>query len=135
MFAASRVGKFATALEIFILLPVLVMVVIGLSKWHHNPFVPMMPPHQPLFRVFGVGLALGLWLYSGYEQCSTVAEEVENPQRSYPLALALVVPLSIATYFLPTFAALAALGNWQSGRPDIFLMRPRSSEDTGWAAG
>jgi amino acid transporter len=60
-----------------------------------------------------VGLAIGLWLYSGYEQSSTVAEEVENPQRTYPLALAIVVPLSIAVYFLPTFASLAALGNWQ----------------------
>jgi amino acid transporter len=70
--------------------------------------------------VFGVGLALGIWLYSGYEQLSTVAEEVENPQRSYPRALALVVPLSIATYFLPTFAALAALGNWQQWKDGYF---------------
>jgi amino acid transporter len=67
----------------------------------------------PPFQVFGVGLALGLWLYSGYEQCSSVAEEIENPQRSYPRALAIVVPLSIATYFLPAFFSLAALGNWE----------------------
>jgi amino acid transporter len=60
---------------------------------------------SPLFQVFGVGLALGVWLYSGYEQLSTVAEEVDNPRRNFPRALALVVPLSIATYFLPTFAA------------------------------
>jgi amino acid transporter len=85
-----------------------------LLKWQHNPFSPLVPPHQPLFKVFGVGLALGLWLYSGYEQLSTVAEEVEDPQRSYPRALALVVPLSIATYFLPAFAGLAALGDWQN---------------------
>src|SRR5882762_11276405 len=110
----QMVGKFATALELFILLPVLVLVVIGLAKWHHNPFVPAIPPHQPPFHVFGVGLALGLWLYSGYEQLSTVAEEVDNPQRSYPRALALVVPLSIATYFLPTLTGLAALGDWQN---------------------
>jgi len=116
----DMVGKFATALEIFILLPVLVMTVIGLAKWRHNPFVPIVPPHQPLFNVFGVGLALGLWLYSGYEQLSTVAEEVDNPQRSYPRALALVVPMSIATYFLPTFAALAALGNWQDWHTGYF---------------
>jgi amino acid transporter len=114
------VGKFATALEIFILLPVLALVVIALSKWQHNPFVPITPPHQPLFSVFGVGLALGLWLYSGYEQCSTVAEEVENPRRSYPLALAIVVPMSIAVYFLPTLASLAALGNWQSWHTRYF---------------
>jgi amino acid transporter len=116
----DAVGKFATALEIFILLPVLVLVVIGLSKWHHNPFVPAAPPHQPLFNVFGVGLAIGLWLYSGYEQCSTVAEEVENPQRTYPLALAIVVPMSIAVYFLPTLASLAALGNWQDWHTRYF---------------
>lgn len=109
----NAVGKFATALELFILMPVLVLTVMGLAKWHHNPFVPWTPPHQPRFNVFGIGLALALWLYSGYEQCSSVAEEVENPQRSYPRALAIVVPMSIAVYFLPTFASLAALGNWQ----------------------
>jgi amino acid transporter len=114
------VGKFATALEVFIVVPVLVMVAMGLAHWRHNPFVPLVPPHQPLYKVFGVGLALGVWLYSGYEQLSTVAEEVEKPQRTYPLALALVVPLSIATYFLPTFAALAALGNWEAWRNGYF---------------
>lgn len=116
----DMVGKFATALELFILLPVLVMSVMGLAKWRRNPFVPLTPTHQPLFNVFGVGLALGLWLYAGYEQLSTVAEEVENPQRSYPLALAIMVPLSIATYFLPTIASLAALGNWQDWHTRYF---------------
>jgi amino acid transporter len=109
----QMVGRVATALEIFIFMPVIAMVVIGLAHWHHNPFVPFVPPHQPPFKVFGVGLALGLWLYSGYEQLSTVAEEVDNPQRSYPRALSLVVPLSIATYFLTTLAGLAAGGDWQ----------------------
>jgi amino acid transporter len=110
----QMVGQVATALEIFIFLPVVTMVAIGLAKWQHNPFVPVVVPHQPPFKIFGVGLALGLWLYSGYEQLSTVAEEVEDPQHSYPRALALVVPLSIATYFLPTLTGLAALGDWQS---------------------
>ena len=114
------VGKFATVLEIFILLPVVVLVVAGLAKWRHNPFSPVIPPHQPMFQVFGVGLAVGLWAYSGYEQLSTVAEEVDNPQQSYPRALALVVPMSIATYFLPMLACLAALGNWQNWHTRYF---------------
>jgi amino acid transporter len=96
------------------------LVVIGLAKWHHNPFVPMVPPNQPFSKVFGVGLALAIWLYSGYEQVSSVAEDVENPRRTYPRALALVIPLSIATYFLPPFAALAALGNWQQWTDGYF---------------
>ena len=108
----QMVGVVATVLEIFILLPVAALCIVAATKWQHNPFVPFIPPHVPPFQVFGVGLALGLWLYSGYEQLSTVAEEVENPQRNYPLSLALVVPLSIATYFLPTMFSLAALGNW-----------------------
>ena len=116
----EMVGQVATALEIFIFVPVLAMVVIGLAKWHHNPFLPLVVPHQPPFKIFGVGLALGLWLYSGYEQLSTVAEEVENPQRSYPRALALVVPLSIAIYFLPTLAGLASAGNWESWHTGYF---------------
>jgi amino acid transporter len=114
------VGQVATALEIFIFLPVMTMIVMGFVHWHHNPFVPWIPPHQATFKIFGVGLALGLWLYSGYEQLSTVAEEVENPQRAYPRALALVVPLSIAAYFLPTLAGLGSAGEWQNWHTGFF---------------
>ncbi len=116
----QMVGAVATVLELFILLPVALLCVIAATKWHHNPFSPLIPPHVPPMQVFGVGLALGLWLYSGYEQLSTVAEEVEDPQRTYPRALALVVPLSIATYFLPTMLSLAALGNWQDWHTRYF---------------
>jgi amino acid transporter len=116
----QMVGKVATALEIFIFVPVITMIVIAFMKWHHNPFVPLIPPHQATFKIFGVGLALGLWLYSGYEQLSSVAEEVENPQRAYPRALALVVPLSIAAYFLPTLAGLASAGEWQNWHTGFF---------------
>jgi len=78
----QMVGEAATIFEILLFIPVIAMIVLGLAKWHHNPFVPLVPPHRPFHEVFGVGLALGLWLYSGYEQLSTVAEEVEEPQRT-----------------------------------------------------
>jgi len=116
----QMVGQVATAMEIFIFIPVMTMIVIGLAHWHFHPFQPWVVPHQAKFKVFGVGLALGLWLYSGYEQLSTVAEEVENPQRAYPRALALVVPLSMAAYFLPTLAGLASAGNWDKWHTGFF---------------
>jgi amino acid transporter len=116
----QTVGTVATILGTLILMPVVAMCAIAAAKWQHNPFAPLIPPHLPPFQVFGVGLALGLWLYSGYEQVSSVAEEVENPQRNYPRALAMVVPLSIATYFLPTVLALAALGNWEKWHTGFF---------------
>ena len=116
----QMVGKVATALELFIFVPVATMIVRGLVRWHQNPFAPLVPPHQPTFKIFGVGLALGLWLYSGYEQLSTVAEEVEDPQKAYPRALAVVVPLSMAAYFLPTLAGLASAGNWEKWHTGYF---------------
>lgn len=109
----QMVGQVATVLVVLMFIPVITMVVIGLLHWHQNPFNPWLVPHQATFKVFGVGLALGLWAYSGYEQLSTVAEEVENPQKAYPRALALVVPLSIAAYFLPTLAGLGSAGHWE----------------------
>jgi amino acid transporter len=114
------VGQVATVLEIFIFIPVMTMTVLALTHWRFNPFHPWVVPHQGTFKIFGVGLALGLWLYSGYEQLSTVAEEVEDPQRAYPRALALVVPLSIAAYFIPTFAGLASAGRWEKWHTGFF---------------
>lgn len=114
------VGVLSTVLEISILLPIIALCAIAATKWRHNPFSPLIPPHAPAFQIFGVGLALGLWLYSGYEQLSSVAEEVDNPQRTYPRALAVVVPLSMATYFLPTLFSLAALGNWTEWHTGYF---------------
>lgn len=115
------VGFVATALEVFVLLPVVALCVVSVAKWRYNPFSPMVPPHRPMFEIFGVGLALALWGYSGYEQLSTVAGEVENPQRNYPRALAWVVPLSMATYFVPTYCSLAALGNWHDWNTRYFV--------------
>ena len=116
----QMVGRVATGLEIFIFIPVMTMIVLGLAHWHFNPFTPWVVPHQATFKIFGVGLALGLWLYSGYEQLSTVAEEVENPQKTYPRALAMVVPLSVAAYFLPTVAGLGSAGNWEKWHTGFF---------------
>jgi amino acid transporter len=116
----QMVGQVATALEIFIFLPIATMIVMAFMHWHYNPFHPWMVPQQATYKVFGVGLALGLWLYSGYEQLSTVAEEVENPQKAYPRALAIVVPLSIAAYFLPALAGLGSAGKWEEWHAGFF---------------
>src|SRR5437899_900166 len=126
------VGVVSTILEVFVLLVVGALCVAAALKWHHNPFSPLVPPHAPRFQVFGAGLALGLWLYSGYEQLTSVAEEVEEPQKTYPRALAIVVPLSIATYFLPTLFSLAALGDWQKWHTGYFSNAAQLLAAPGW---
>jgi amino acid transporter len=107
------VGNLTLILLLAALIPVAIFTYLGFRHAHFNPFAPLMPPGHAWRDVYGVGLALALWIYSGYEQLSTVIEEVEEPARNFPLGLAIVVPLAIVTFVLPVAAGLAALGNWQ----------------------
>jgi amino acid transporter len=50
-----------------------------------------------------------LWNYMGWDNASTVAQEVENPQRTYPRAMLISAALVAATYILP-LAAVAVAG-------------------------
>jgi len=102
----------AVILQVAILVPVVWLCVVALFKWQQSPFLPMIPPDRPLVSVFGAGLALAMWNYAGYEQLTSVAEEVIDPQRTYVRALAWTTPLAVLTFVLPTGLALAALANW-----------------------
>lgn len=107
------VGNLTLLLLFLALIPVALFTVAGFMQMRFDPLRPLFPEGQPWHQVFGVGLALALWVYSGYEQLSTVAEEVEDPARNFPRGLALVVPLAILSFVLPMAAGLAALGNWR----------------------
>jgi amino acid transporter len=51
-----------------------------------------------------------MWNYMGWDNASTVAQEVENPQRNYPRAMIAAAILTAITYILPlTAMALAGL--------------------------
>jgi amino acid transporter len=105
-------GWVAVALQVTILVPVVWMCILTLLHWQHNPLLPFVPPGKPLGSVFGAGLALAMWNYAGYEQLSSVAEEIKNPERTFLRALAWNTPLAILTFILPATLALGVLGNW-----------------------
>jgi amino acid transporter len=107
------VGQLTLLLLVASFIPVIAFIVLGYHHAHFNPFHPFFPPGKPWREAYGVGLSLALWSYAGYEQLSTVIEEVENPRRNFPLGLAIVIPLTIVTYVCALSAGLAALGNWQ----------------------
>jgi amino acid transporter len=64
------------------------------------------------------GILVALWNYMGWDYASTVADEVDRPQRTYPLAMAGAVALVAVTYVLP-IAAVAMTGldanRWSTG--------------------
>jgi amino acid transporter len=107
----------STLFSILIISPFLVLGVVGIANWQFNPLVPFTPPGATLWGGEGaliLGLSIGMWLYSGYESMSTLAGEIEQPQRVIPRALMLVLPFVALMYLLPSVASLAAFGEWQS---------------------
>ena len=49
-----------------------------------------------------------MWNYMGWDNLSTIADEVDRPQTTYPLAMFGSVTLVIASYLLPVMAVAAA---------------------------
>jgi amino acid transporter len=74
-------------------------------------------------RELASGLAIVLWNFCGVDNVSTFAGEVHEPQRAYPRALALALPLIAVAYLLPLLAGLATTTD-----PVIW------SESKGWPA-
>jgi len=67
------------------------------------------------------GLLICMWNYMGWDNASTIATEVERPQRTYPRAMLAAVVLVTLTYIIPVAAV------WMTGLP-------ASSWETGsWA--
>jgi amino acid transporter len=105
------VGAVSTLISVFVLLAFALVAAVGFATWQTNPFIPFIPPDQTLLQSVGYGLAIGMWVYSGYESMSTVAGEIKDPQ-VIPKATMLTVPLIMAVYILPTMGGLASLGRW-----------------------
>ena len=99
-------------MTIVILAPFVVMTIIGFAKWQGVPWEPFSYPGQGFWTSVGYALAVGMWMYSGYDSMSVLAGEVENPRRVIPRGLMVAMPLIVISYFVPTLAALAGVGRW-----------------------
>ena len=55
------------------------------------------------------GVLVAMWNYMGWDNASTIAQEVERPQRTYPRAMIAAVALVALSYVLP-FAAVYLTG-------------------------
>ena len=58
---------------------------------------------------FALAFYSGLWAYDGWNQLNFIAEEIVNPRRNLPLALAIGIPLVLLLYVLVNVAYFTVL--------------------------
>lgn len=114
---APAVGKGAVWLFVLLLSPFVIFVALGFWRaFTLHPTVQWGNPVPLGVHGFGAGSAfstavlVAMWNYMGWDNASTVAQEVENPQRNYPRAMIAAAILTAITYIVPLSAmALAGL--------------------------
>jgi amino acid transporter len=123
---APAVGEDSVWLFVLLLAPFVVFVVLGI--WHGFTQHPAVQWNQPASEsALSTAILVAMWNYMGWDNASTVAREVENPQRNYPRAMIFATILVAVTYILPLVAmALSGLsgdsfstGDWMTAATAI----------------
>ncbi len=110
LLGAKVVGGSSVLMAIVLLTPFAVLTVYAVFQ--RNPGAGQSIPLRSVD--FLGGIAVAMWNYMGWDDASPVAGEVERPQRTYPLAMAVTCLLVAATYVLPIAAVAAHRSRCQS---------------------
>jgi len=105
---APAVGEDSVWMFVLLLAPFAVFTVLGFWRYFaHHPAVQWTQPASE--EALSTAILVAMWNYMGWDNASTVAQEVENPQRNYPRAMIAATALVAVTYILP-LAAMAVAG-------------------------
>ena len=111
---ARAVGDGSLFMMIALLAP---FAVISVMAWFHPHLGSASAPPSGEASLIG-GILVAMWNYMGWDNASTVAREVENPQRNYPLAMMGAVGLVFLSYLI-TVGAVMRTGidpsQWSTG--------------------
>ena len=113
---AKSVGEGSVAMMSLLLAPFVVLVATWNILFAHadptaSPTLAARLTHSfALLRMpiaapsFAGAVSVALWNYMGWDNASTIAQEVEDPQRNYPRAMLLAAALVALTYIVPLLA-------------------------------
>jgi amino acid transporter len=99
-----------TSLWLFFLLSAPFAVIVVMAPFKAGAFAGASgssPAEATSLSLIG-GVLVAMWNYMGWDNASTVAQEVERPQRTYPRAMIAAVVLVTITYVLPFLAVRLA---------------------------
>jgi amino acid transporter len=98
-----------TSLWLFFLLSVPFALIVLLTPVHTGAFAAGHATDTGAGIGLLGGVLVAMWNYMGWDNASTIAQEVEKPQRTYPKAMIAAVVLVSLTYVLP-FVAVYFMG-------------------------
>ena len=101
-------GRAAVALAVITLAPIAVLVIAGLTTVSQVPWRPFVGPEHTLGAGLGLGLAVVMWNYSGWDTPSTCLGEAKTPEHGFRRALFVALPVIAASYVLPAGVLLAS---------------------------
>ena len=112
-------GRAAVVLSVFALLPIVLVVVFGLAAATQVPWRPFAAEGRTVGASLGLGLAVVMWNYSGWDTPSTCLGEAKAPEHAFRRALFLALPVIAVAYVLPVGALLASgatdWSKWDTG--------------------
>ncbi|MGO9437217.1 MAG: APC family permease [Terracidiphilus sp.] len=104
---APAVGEGSVGMFVLLLAPFAVFAV--LAVWRGVTLHPAVQWSRPVSEsALSTAILVALWNYMGWDNASTVAQEVENPQRNYPRAMIGATIIVAVTYVLPLLAMALA---------------------------
>lgn len=120
---ARLAGLTANWLGVIMIIPLIIMSGVGIYNWiaaGTTAALPLLPGGEALtgdslFAALSTGLFVVMWNYMGWELPTAAGDEIVNPKRTYPIAMALVLIAAIATYGLPMITGMYG-GAGEDGR-------------------
>src|SRR5262252_5765699 len=109
----TALERWLIALAVGALVPIVALTGVALARAQSAPWSPFAAPGQGLWSGLGVGIAVMMWNYSGWDTPSTVLGETERAETAYRRALWWALPLIALSNIVPVAAVLSAAGNWQ----------------------
>lgn len=107
---AVSVGRGSARMMLLSLSPFIVLVGIVLWQLTHGRLTSA-PSGPPAHVDLSAAILVALWNYMGWDNASTIAQEVDNPQRTYPRAM-------LSSAAIVTFVYVLPLGGvWIAGIP------------------
>lgn len=114
LYGARAVGHGSVVVGALVLSPFVVLVVFAI--FGHTPVsgISAAPRHPDLLA----GILVAMWNYMGWDNASTIAGEVQHPQRTYPRVMLIAVSAALLSYVVPIAAIWTVdipLAAWTTG--------------------